>query len=155
MPVAIRLVATVSIALLSGCSGGAPASRPTKLAPCPGVQEGLRVVVAQQITNPTGHDTLFPCTIENRMSQPVDRIRYVVGFFDDQPLSLDKIRRVEQQADVQLKPGESKQISLSSGGGAFYLPGEKPVCAGVRAVPFDLGGKPVPFAEAWAPYTAP
>lgn len=113
------------------------------------------MIIAQQVTNPTGKNLLLPCTIENRLSARVERIRYFVGFFDGTTTpTLDQIRRVERQADIELAPGQTKAITLEAGG-PQYLGGHSPICFGVRAVPFALDGKEIPAAEAWAHENTP
>jgi len=132
-------------AILAACSPRTE-PRPPRWRPCPDRGEGLRIVIAEQITIPASGPEI-PSRIENRYPERVERIRYFTGWFDGstEP-TLDEMSRVEQQLEITFEPGESKSSAIPMI--RPYLRGDTSICLGNRAVPVTLGHRRLSFTEA-------
>jgi hypothetical protein len=124
------------VVAVAACTPVEPYSRVPLL--CPDRGEGLRVFASEGSVK-----------IVNRHSLRVERIRYFTGWFDGKTEpTMDEIRRMERQLEISLEPGEAKDVEISLTNN--FTRGGRPICLGVRAAPFELGGVRLSFDEAWA-----
>lgn len=113
--------------------------------------ETIRVEITGSIHS-IGSLTQIPTTVTNRTKGRVARIRYVIGFFNAVPPTLDAIRRVERQMDLVLEPDQQEAVTFEAdhrNDPTLFGQGS-PICFGVRAVPVEIDGVRIPQAEAWA-----
>lgn len=103
---------------------------------------GLRVSTNDVTTD--GRHIKIRGRIENGYSEPVEGIRYLVGFFGDgeQPTLLGTY---QHEVDTTLEPGDSKLMVINAE--SMYLGGGRRF--DISATPIKLGGRDVPPPPEW------
>jgi hypothetical protein len=145
----MRRLCVIVVMLTVGCASVERTQKQRRN--CADRGETIRVEITGSI-HAIGSLMQVPTTVTNRTKGRVTRIRYVIGFFNSIPPSLDAIRRVERQMDLVLEPGAPEAVTFESDhrNDPRLLGQGSPICFGVRAVPVEIDGVRVPQAEAWA-----